>query len=383
MSNQNPEFSGINLEDAAVEEKELNRFAKPVSGYSDPQNVVQFIESNDEVFQINLDELAVNGKVVADKMEAYLKTKAISSSLCKEVLKTPLHFYVASENVLPKESKKHFELGTFCHMAFLEPSLFEKVIVEPEANLASKDGVIKLIKYYLDVLNKAKYKGDFVGEIKEMPYECLLQAEKKDYLEYLKGICPYQVIPEDSQAIINVIKSNYFRYGNGIIPRLLKGAINEVSFYAEDPETGLPVKIRPDGFNTRENIGVDAIISFKTTTAESLQKFIYDSAKYKYNLSEGMYQEVASLVTDREVKTTITIMLQTVSPFACAVLWWDADDLENGKYQYHSALAAIEQCKLAEKYPGFDVFAEKEDRGIIKMKMPDWTMKELYPIDVE
>ena len=75
-------------------------------------------------------------------------------------------------------------------------------------------------------------------------------------------------------------------------------------------------------------------------------------------------------------------MLQTVPPFAPAVLWWDADDLENGKYKYRSALTTINQCKESGNYPGFDAFAEKEDCGIIRMKMPDWTMKELHPMDI-
>ncbi|UVQ23767.1 hypothetical protein NXX60_07060 [Bacteroides thetaiotaomicron] len=64
----------------------------------------------------------------------------------------------------------------------------------------------------------------------------------------------------------------------------MKGAYSEVSFYGKDEETGLNVRVRPDYFNVEENIGVNAVISFKTTRADDLGKFYYDCAKLKYEL---------------------------------------------------------------------------------------------------
>lgn len=72
--------------------------------------------------------------------------------------------------------------------------------------------------------------------------------------------------------------------------------------------------------------------------ADDLGKFYYDCAKLKYELSEGMYQEVMSSVTGRNFNVTIMIMLQTVEPYDVAVLFWSPDDLANGKYKYRYAL---------------------------------------------
>lgn len=359
---------------------------KPSLGYHGPDEVVQFVRSRENINKIHLETLSVNGRVVQDEMEVYLNTKAISGSLCKEYLKTPLHGYWAEHQAFKKKSRKHFEFGTFAHMAFLEPKLFEMVVVEPSENKASNEGCDKLISFYSNLIldafskghiDKVWYKAAFPGEVDLSK----IQA-KKARIEELIRWCPYTIIQEEHKSIIDILQKNYSMYGGGIIPELMKGAISETSFYSTDPATNLPVKVRPDALNTKENIGVDAIISLKTTACENIEKFFYDSAVYGYHLSEGMYQEVISHTTGREFKTTITIMLQSIPPYLPAVLWWDADDLENGKYKYHSAMQTIKSCRQKNFYPGFDAMAEESHFGIIKMNLPEWSKKELLPLNV-
>lgn len=375
------------IETLAVEDRELNRHAKPVTGYHEPQEVLNFLAGNPVQKQIPLHRLAVNGEIAKDQMETYLKNPAISSSALKEVLKTPLHYFYHINQTIPKKRTRHFDLGTFAHMAFLEPKLFDQVIVEPKCSLTELKGCDTMIEFYEEELDRAVNEGlvsvSVVKDFHACKRDLTKITDKKSYIESLKKLCPYMAIENDHKIIIDVLKKNYYRYGNGIIPKLLKGCIHEVSFYGVDVNTGLDVKVRPDGFNTKENIGVDAVISFKTTKSDNLNKFFYDSAAYEYELSEGMYQEVISHITGREVKTTIMIMLQTCPPFLPAVLWWNADDLENGKYKYHSALTTVKECVDKGKYPGFDAMAESGMSGIIKMKQPDWVMKELLPSEID
>lgn len=358
---------------------------KPSLGYHEPDEVIRHIQASEEIVKINLEDLAVNGEVKAEPMEEYLKNPANGSSDLKNVLVTPFHYYASKNQLYEKTPRDYFNLGTFAHMAFLEPELFERVIVEPRASLSSHDGCDTLIKFYEDQIIKALE----ARLIKVADYKLFQKPDlgkidsKKSYIEVLKSFCPFQSVSEHHKNLIDYISRQYYRYGDGIIPRLLKGAVKEVSFYAEDPETGLPVKVRPDGFQIAENIGVDAVISFKTTQAGDLRKFFYDTAAYQYELSEGMYQEVISHVTGREVKTTIMVMLQTVEPYMCAVLWWDAEDLENGKYKYRHAMSTIKDCYDSGKFPGFDAMAEVGHMGIVKMKQPNWAMKELLPVEIQ
>lgn len=364
------------LDSAAVSDKELNPFAYDPSEYPSLQDMINCPAFNSNKVQtIDLQELSKYGQLLKDSMDDYLKKKNLGSSTIKEVLKTPLHFKFRSEMKDVAKDEKHFELGTFAHMAFLEPDRFDKYIIEPKASMASKDGVTTLIKFY-EKINKVELSA--LGQLGDAKI-----GDLKNHLTTLKQACPYPVVAEEYQQIIDWLQYQYKHYGGGIIPRILKGAMSEVSFYGKDSSTGIPVKVRPDMFNTEENIGINAIISFKTTSAQDVRKFFYDAAKYQYELSEGMYQKVVSEITGRKFNTTIMIMLQTVAPYLPAVFWWNPEDLANGKYKYRYALDTIKECQDKISWPGFDALSEYGNCGIIEMTLPEWSKKEMHPVDIE
>lgn len=371
------------LDQADVKEIELNPLFYGDQDYAKKEQIIGFLNKHwdDETVVPNLAELSVNGMVIQEDMELYLANKSVSSSACKEALKTPLHYFHYVMNSIPKKDKEHFKLGTFCHLAFLQPELFDLVVVEPSASLASNEGVDTLIKFWEEQLDQETLLLTKAAAIQSGADLTKLQG-KKNYYKLLTVASGKVSVDEEHAIIINIIKTNYERYAGGIIPRLLKGAICETSIYGTDPSTGLGVKIRPDAMNFKENVGADMIISFKTTTAETIEKFMYDSAQYKYELSEGMYLDVASNVTGRKFNCVVTIMLQTVAPYLPAVLFWSPDDLQNGKYKYHSALQSIRECEMLQRYPGFDSLSESGSMGIIEMKQPDWAMKELLPVSI-
>ena len=354
--------------------KELNPFAYSPGDYPAKEVMIDFIEQHHEEppTEIFLSELSLFGNVVKDDMETYLADKSIGSSGLKEVLKTPRHFFYDFENEFAPKQKDYFELGTFAHMAFLEPELFDKVAVAPDVNLATKVGVLEMIRFF-EKLNGSKNTCN----------EDWIMNDLKGILDYERSQCGFQIIKPEHFEIINALKKNYYWYGGGIIPKILKGAMAEVSFYGEDDITGLGVKVRPDYFNIEENIGVNAVISFKTTRADNLGKFFYDAAKLKYELSEGMYQKVISDITGRKFNATIMIMMQTVAPYDVAVLWWSADDIQLGKYKYEQAILTVKECMDNGWFPGFDGMAESGSHGIIDMKLPEWAEKELHPVDVD
>jgi hypothetical protein len=388
-------FTNIDLDNAEIAGEELNKLSYSPDDYPAIDDVIEGVLINSYKEPVTLDPkvLSVNGRVSADKMERYLASPSLSSSSLKEVIKNPaaFYFYINDKGNFIEKPKPHLELGTFFHSAFLEPKLFDRVVVEPEANKASLEGVSALVSFWEKLIwDSYKYKGvadkkinqamvnceGFGGDVKKI-------NGQRIYLDCLKDISGFTAIQANHKLIIDLVKRHYYSYGGGIIPMLLKGAQVEHSFYGTDPVTGLKVKVRPDAFNTEENIGVNAIISFKTTAAADMGKFIYDSAKFKYELSEGMYQEVMSNVTGRNFNVTIMVVLQTVAPYLPAVFFWDAEDLVNGKYKYRYALDTIKDCQDKGLYPGFESLAESGHYGIIQMKQPGWAEKLLSPIDLE
>lgn len=316
--------------------------------------------------------LSVNGRVANDRMERYLAHPGESSSLLKEVLKSPRHYLVAKNEGVKPRTTDHFELGTFCHEAILEPRRFEKVIVEPKNNRATIEGNINLVKFCWDTLGVPQ-DTDLSG--------LKLQAlrDKVAELERRAQEAGYTFIGEEHHRIIRVVRTSYNTYGGGLLPRIMPYIKTETSMYGTDSSTGLKVKIRPDGLLLAENWGINAILSVKTTCATSVEAFMRDCAKFRYELAEGMYLQVASEVTGRPFTATVMIMAQTVIPYQVAVFFWDAEDLAVGKYKYAQAMDMVKQCRDANSWPGFDAKAEAGAYGIIQCKLPEYIKSELLP----
>jgi len=385
-----------NLLDSQEEKFKVIDFTRPIGEYPTAEEVARFISSRKGTEHVYTKDLNVGGIAVQDAMEKYLANDAYSSGQFKAAIKTPLHLFFEREDEARREldklkNKKHFELGTFLHECMLEPTKFSRVIIEPKESLASLAGAQVLIEFWentLENLEVCYLDGeevepqnvlDFAN--KEVPDTTKL-GDKKKYLSIIKTATGITPISASNKIIVDVVKRNYETYGNGIIPKLLKHSKREISLYAKDDETGLDLKVRPDSMQFAENIGVNAIISVKSTGVESLSHFYYQSAKFNYEVSEGMYQEVATKVTGRDFNTTIMIMLQTVAPFGVGVMVWNGEDIEIGKHKYKQGLQTAYECELSGEYPTYDAFAEEGSLGIINMKQPSWNSKELQPVDL-
>ena len=320
--------------------------------------------------------LSVNGTVVQDRMDKYLAAKGESSSALKEALKSPRHYLIYTNGDLKPADESHFTLGTFIHSAFLEPSKFNKVKVLPEGcNRASKSGITALIQYYWELLHIApdvlisEMKMD---DLKEVLFD--LETEAKN--------AGYTFIDPTMEKVVNVVRFSYMTYAGGILPRLVANGRTETSFYGRDEATGLKVKIRPDCLLLEENVGFNMVLSVKTTSATSLEGFMRDAAKYRYELAEGMYLQVASEITGRKFTGTLMLIAQTVIPYQCALLWLDAEDLECGRYKNRQALDVVKHAKETNSWPGFEAFAEDKATGMIHVRFPEWIKGELKPQNI-
>jgi hypothetical protein len=376
----------------AKEGPELNPIFFDHGDYTPLETIIEFIQDRErngrDVVDIKtlLPQLSLNGVAIEEDMQIYLDTKACSSGSLKEALKSPLHHLINTQEKGIKPDKSHFELGTFCHTAFLEPEKFDMLAVEPEgASRSSTDGINKLIAFWenqadqIDSLIAQEAYSHIIGSGLDVDKI----DGKRQYLKELQKRVGKVSVDVKSKTIVDLIKRNYYRYGGGIIPALLKGSVPEVSMYWTDEETGLPCKIRPDAFQLEENIGCNAIISFKTTHADNIGKMAYDAAKYMYHLSEGMYCEGFEAVTGRKCGGVFCVMLQTVLPYLPVVFYYAPEDLANGKYRYRTALRNVREAMDAEQWPGFDSYAEAGNMGIIVNPLPEWSRREVIPQTIE
>jgi len=179
------------------------------------------------------------------------------------------------------------------------------------------------------------------------------------------------VIEEDYKEKIQKIETNLKEYQNGLIPELLRGALTEVSMYCIEPVTGLPVKIRTDAFNIAENIGVDAIISVKTTSTKNFSEFVSQSISLQYELSEAYYQDIASHITGRNFDTTIMVIAQTVAPYHVYVSVWEDTAIQYGRENYLYNLEIIKECFDNGHFPAMESKAPLDNGGFFQLGYPD------------
>lgn len=385
--------------DVSDEEASIPRsidYTRPFKDYATPAELSSFLGTRERSYHVYTDSLRKNGIVIKESMEKYLASKDyISSGALKEALKSPQHLYYMlvsgwkDKLEAYQRTKNHFNLGNFIHQAILEPRKFKRVVVEPGFRQTTKDGIKSLISFWEEKMDEAKGENSALCKerIKDEVVKGGFDLDKMNglrlYYESLKAASGFEAIGEENYLIVSIMYSNYKRYADGMLFELLKHSKRETSIYYQDPLYGIPQRIRPDAMQFEENLGADTIISVKSTHAESIGHFSYHTAKYCYELTEGMYLEVASAVTGRDFRSTVMIMVQTVPPFGIAVFVWDAEDLEVGKYKYRQALQTVAECREKGKYPGYDAYAEAGHMGFIALKQPQWNAKELHPVDID
>lgn len=354
-------------------------YTRPLNEYPTVQKIVEYLKLDIPAQHVYTESLNLYGKVVQDDMEKYLENDALSSSMLKAASKTPLDFQFSlsedKEALEELRGKKHFALGTFLHQCLLEPTKFKRAIIEPDFKLSSHEGCDVGIAFYEGLCAE---RGIVFPNV---PVESL--QTKKNYIEALKKLADVEAVEPEHKLKIDILEKRINTYAGGIIKRLLLHSKRETSVYYTDPETDMPLKVRPDAIQFRENIGVDAIISVKSTACESLDAFYSHAAKLNYDLSEGMYQEVVSAATGRDFNTTIMIMLQTVAPYHIAVLVWTPEDIEMGKYKFRNALHNAKQIIEKGSAQGLEVHAQDDSFGLIEMALPGWNQKEQLPVNIK
>lgn len=363
-----------NLEDYElidVECGEADGLPLDTEGYSTYEQMLEAIRNlPSKPKRVSPRALSVNGQVVHDRMEKYLSDPGESSSLLKRAMESPRSYYLDRSKALPERDGRHFTFGTFAHSAILEPSLFAKVHVMPDASRATKEGCLELMHYYGNLLGVTVPVDAITRTIAEL-------RKSIDALELEARNAGHEFVKQSERQIIDVLFGEFNTYGGGILPRLMQYAQTETSMYGDDPTTGLRVKIRPDGILLEENFGINAILSVKTTSAKNLRAFMADCAKYRYELAEGMYLDVATEITGRPFTATLMLVVQSVEPYQIALLFWDSEDLAVGKLKYRRALDIVSRCKAENRWPGFDAEAEDGTFGLLKAKLPKYITNEL------
>lgn len=352
--------------------------------------IVNHLVENPKTVNVYSESLRENGHVVQNDMEKYLADDRFGSSVLKAAFKSELHLEFAKGDDKAKlerlqGTKDHFNLGEYLHQCILEPTKFKRAIVEPSIPMNSNDGCDQMIQWWEETARK-----EVLMDIEDDRRTALgiLIAErdvekiggKRKHIQDLKDFCGLMPVSEVNKTKIDILKKHYDNYQvsefapKGLIERLLRHSKREISMFHGR------YKIRPDALQFEENIGVNAVISVKSTSQSDLRGYFSQQASLHYDLTEAMYLDIASKITGRNFNTCINIMLQTVEPYGVAVIVWSPEDLEVGHYKYQYAKTILERCEETGIYRSYDMFAEDGHMGMIQSKLPTWNQKVLLEV---
>jgi len=218
-----------------------------------------------------------------------------------KALRSPAHYRAAVDGK-SDEPTKAMQIGTVAHTAILEPhKLAEIVAIKPDGmSFVTKEG-------------KA------------------WRAENAD-----KIVLDYQEMADIKNMADAVRRHPSFE------PSHLDNKI-EASVFAEDEETGLPLKARPDLW--AEGIGL--ILDVKTTDDASEEAFLRTIQKFAYHVQAAHYIEMTG-ATD-----FVFIAVERNAPYAVAAYRLSAEWLELGFETRRRAIRIVHECTAMNSWPAY------------------------------
>lgn len=238
--------------------------------------------------------------------EAYHSGPGISKSgLWTIHTKSPAHFKFGER----KESKA-FDMGEACHLAILEPNLFEKKVVRgPDDRRGNK---------WKDVAEVCRIDGK-------------LLLTSGDYDNALAVRDAVHADPFVSSIVTNE-----------------KEAKVETSGYWVDEETGLLCRCRPDLW--RGDLGV--MVDVKSTASAHPDDFARSVVNYGYHAQEAFYSD-GWRTLGKDVQGFIFLAWEKATPYAFGIYELPPAIVEEGRAIMRRSLDAYAACLRDDRWPAY------------------------------
>jgi exodeoxyribonuclease VIII len=233
-----------------------------------------------------------------------------SSTNLKSILITPAHYLHKIST--PHHDTDSFQIGTAVHAAVLEPEAFSmQYAIAPKFDRRTTKG-------------------------------------KEAYEAFAREAVGKRILMTEDVAMFDKLR-NTIRQNPDVHKLLALPGQSESSIFWVDEETGIKLKVRPDRLFFIE--GHPVHVSVKTAASAAKHDFGYDIGKYKYHMSEAMYED-AIFQAYGTYPTTIWIVFEKDTWQVVRYLPCDAT-LTEGRELYRDAVRLLQKCRDANHFPGY------------------------------
>lgn len=252
-----------------------------------------------------------DGQVLAITMAEYLELDAVSRSDLKLIgQETPLAWKWQQDRPQERKRTPAMDLGDAVHRAVLEPDLFETSVAVYEGKQDDR------IEAWRDF--EAEHEGWTI--LKPAQYERAIMVR-------------------DAVARARATQT------------VLRQGLAEQALLWTDPDTGEPVKSRPDFWNLDRGYVVDV----KTTYSLKDKALDNAVAEHAYDVQAAMWHHGSAELPDEapSIKHTYHLWVATEGPPDFRLRELSADWLESGSLLFQEWLHTYHVCKRKNEWPGY------------------------------
>lgn len=266
--------------------------------------------------------------------EYHRATTHISKSGLDLMARSPGHYYARylDPNRVPEEPKPHFVIGSVTHMAVLEPQFLEQhyFILDDTKIVAEIGGG--------NPRSTTRYKDWKAGQL-------AANAGRQEV-----RIDDFDAVRRMRDAVWTHPAAAY----------LLEAGYAEQSFFFDEAQTGAPVKIRPDWLNHEHRW----IVDLKTTDDASPAGFGKSFFNFRYDVQAALLFDGMAQI-DGAWNGVAYIAVEKQPPYAVAVYYATADDVDRGRAQYLPLLQRYLECGNTQQWPCYP-------QSVMAIERPSW-----------
>lgn len=260
---------------------------------------------------------------------------SLSSSGARLLLppSTPAHFRHAMDT--PRKPKREFDFGHIAHRLLLgEGARFE--VLHPEVVGLKADGTAASNPRATAGWKQAEEDARAAGRV---------PVHADDHAK--------------AEAMVSAVRRH-----ETAGPLFAEG-VAEVSLFAEDPETGVRLRARPDWWT--EVDGRATFVDFKTTVTAEPATFTRKATRdFGYHVQAAFYRRAAALLGLGDVRF-LFVAVEKTSPHLPSVVEFDAEALAEADRLVTQAISTYAECCATGRWPGYPP-------GIHLASLPPWQL---------